>query len=161
MLIAAILFVGLFFLASGEYARRHGITPESELVVATGPADWFSVAPTTSRYGHGYLVFNLNGHEIEYESTQYGYTKLIAALRDHTPLTAGVSTKRESLFYWGGRAYLYSLSIGPDVLQTYERTAAENKSSPAILYFIGAALTSLAAWGLHACFKNRNVVEFL
>jgi len=155
----------VFFLVIAEYGRLHGITPKSELIVTTGAATEATVSHVTSRYGQApdYLHFTVNNYTVDYESDRYGYDTLLAAVRNGTPLTIGVSTKRETLIPLRGRVPLYSLSIGPDVLLTYEDAVAKayRPFNAPYIYIVVGVFMLRAAWGLYTCFKNRNVVELL
>ena len=142
---SAFLVAGLVFLAAGEYGRRYGTTPESELIVTTGVAGDATVTTVRGRYGQttDFLWFTVNGHRVDYASDTKGYGRLMEAVKTGVPLTVGVSTKRETLFPRQGWVPIYSLSIGTEPLLTYHDTVTKGYRGSNAPFIVGGVFTAI------------------
>lgn len=158
---SAFLVAGLVFLAAGEYGRRYGTTPESELIVTTGVAGDASVNTVRGRYGQttDYLWITVNGYRVEYASDSKGYDRVMEAVRTGVPLTVGVSTKRETLFPRQGWVPLYSLAIGTEPLLTYHDTVTKGYRGSNAPFIVGGVLSAISLYGLVTCHRNRNASQ--
>lgn len=149
----AFLVVGLFFLCVAEFARRNGTTPESELTVVTGRA---TDASASSFKGVDYLRFTVQDQTVDYSSGMPGFDKVANAIRRGTPMTIGVSTKRETLFPRNGWVALYTLAIQGKPVLTYQDTITIGYRGSNAAFILAGVLLLISSWGLWTCFRNRN-----
>ena len=148
-----IFVLGLFILAVGEFSRRHGTTPESELLSFTGRA----THATQSRSNElTYLRFTLDGQTVDYASDHRGFSKVVDAIREGIPMKIGVSHKRETLLKRTGWVPLYTLSIGDEHLLTYHETVSKGYRASKAPHILSLFLLTIGGWGLLKCFRNRN-----
>lgn len=150
---AGLLPIGLFCLVVGEFGRRHGTTPEPELLVVTGAA---SQVKTSNVGGEHYLWFTIEGQTVDYSSERTGFGKVVDAIRRGIPITIGVSTKRETLFPRNGWVALYTLSIGGEDLLTYHDTVTKSHRASNAPFILAAVLLMTSIWGLSTCYRNRH-----
>lgn len=148
-----VFLVGLFFLGVAEFGRRYGTTPESALTVVTGPAQLVSTSRVS---GVEYVRFAVQGYSVDYASDQRGYRRLHAAIQTGTPVTVGISTRRETLIAHPDWAALYTLAINGEVLQTYTDTVTRGYRGSHAPYIVGGFLFLLGLWALAACVRNHR-----
>ena len=153
-LVSAVIFLlGLFFLSVGEFGRRYGTTPESQLIVVSGPAD----SATRSRgSGTDYLRFRVSGYAVDYSSDQRGFGRVLQAIEQGEALTIGLSTKRETLFRRSGWFPLYTLSVGGQQLWTYQDTVTHGYRGSNAPFILAAFLLALGGWALISCYRQRG-----
>ncbi|MCW1884735.1 hypothetical protein OKA04_08345 [Luteolibacter flavescens] len=157
------LFCGAMFLFAvgglslGEFNRRHGATREAELTEVSGLASDAEVSTVKGEYGARtkFLKFTVEGFRMTYPDDKPGYDRVFAAVESGTPVTVKVSTKRETVFPRDGWVPIYALTIGDDVVLTYQQTIAEKRGSSKAMHIFGGVLTVIAVYGLYGCYRNR------
>ncbi len=155
-LVSAVIFLpGLFFLLVGEFSRRYGTTPESQLTVVSGPAD----SATRSRVsGTDYLRFRVSGYTVDYASDQRGFGRVLQAIEQGEALTIGISTRRETLFPHSDWVALYTLSVGGQQLWSYQDTVTHGYRGSNAPFILAAFLLALGGWGLITCYRQRGQI---
>jgi hypothetical protein len=149
-----VFLAGLFALAVGEFSRRYGTTPESELMTLTGKAE----NATASTVGEiQYLRFTIAGQTVDYSSEFNGYSQVLAAIRRGDPMTIGISTRPETLLPRRGWVPLYTLRIGGQTLLRYEDTVKKGDRASRAPFILSAVLLLLGGWGLFSCYRNRSL----
>lgn len=154
----ALLLVSLFVLFAGFFGKFCGTTKEEKLVAVSGLAQDPKISRVQGRFGEStdFLWFTVDGFRVSFASDQNGFDRVLDAARSEQPITVKVSTERETLFPRKGWVPLYYLSVGDDVILTYEDTVTNGYRASNAPFIGGAVLLLITSWGLHRCYENRN-----
>lgn len=155
--------VAIFLICAGVYGSYYGTTPREKIEVVTGLAEDVEFSAVDGRYGNstGFVHFRVGPHAVSYTNKQNGFDRLVDAVRKGQEITIGVSTARETIIPRRGWVPLYEVSIGPDVIWTYEDTVKVQSQASHSPYFFGVAFLCAFGWCLHRCYTNRNLPRAL
>lgn len=124
-----------------------------------GVAEGGNISTVKGRYGDSteYIHFRVGPHVVSYASKQKGFNRVVYAVKNRKEISIGVSTERETLLPRKGWVPLYEVSVGDDVILTYEDTVRDSYRSFNSVFCIGAVLLMAFGWCLHRCYTNRNL----